>query len=226
MSQGIVIEPPIDELRAAALRADVGNGVGSVVLAKLWHELVAGTYRIVDCFFTTERCYMVMSRASRENANALQGRRRVILEQFLAGSPQKVIADDLEVSISTVAATLRQCFKHFGLDCVGSRAPLLLVLAATAAARSNFESSLRSSSFCLENRFYAAASVERPDARLARLLSGAEYEVARLRVEGRTYAEIASLRRTSQRTVANQLAAVFHRLHTSGRSELLQLLSA
>jgi hypothetical protein len=42
-----------------------------------------------------------------------------------------------------------------------------------------------------------------------------------LEIEGKSYAEMAELRQTSKRTVANQLAAAFHRLRISGRAELL-----
>ena len=51
-------------------------------------------------------------------------------------------------------------------------------------------------------------------------LSAAEREVARLALEGRSNAEIASRRGTSACTVANQLAAIFRKLGISSRTEL------
>jgi DNA-binding CsgD family transcriptional regulator len=62
----------------------------------------------------------------------------------------------------------------------------------------------------------------RPDVELWPTLSRSEAAVARLLVEGKSHAEIAALRGTSRRTVANQLAASFHKLHISGRAQLLR----
>jgi DNA-binding CsgD family transcriptional regulator len=53
-------------------------------------------------------------------------------------------------------------------------------------------------------------------------LSAAEREVARAALEGRSNAEIAALRGTSVRTVANQLQSIFRKLGVSGRTELIQ----
>jgi len=69
-------------------------------------------------------------------------------------------------------------------------------------------------------------SVARPDNQLAEWLSPAEYAVTRLLIEGKSYEELARLRQTSKRTVANQLASAFHRLGISGRAELLCLLAS
>jgi DNA-binding CsgD family transcriptional regulator len=60
--------------------------------------------------------------------------------------------------------------------------------------------------------------------RLVPFLTEAERSVATLLIEGKSYLEIAKVRRTSQRTVANQIASLFRRLHISGRAELLVLL--
>jgi DNA-binding CsgD family transcriptional regulator len=52
-------------------------------------------------------------------------------------------------------------------------------------------------------------------------LTGAEREVARALIEGRSNAEIAKARRTSPHTVANQISALFHKLNVGSRSEFL-----
>lgn len=54
-----------------------------------------------------------------------------------------------------------------------------------------------------------------------RELTPAELEVARLLLEGHSNAEIARLRRTAQRTVANQIARIFEKLGVGSRAELL-----
>ncbi|HEY0463031.1 MAG TPA: hypothetical protein VGC79_02430, partial [Polyangiaceae bacterium] len=50
-------------------------------------------------------------------------------------------------------------------------------------------------------------------------------DVVCMHTQGESHARIASRRRTSQRTVANQLATAFSRLGVSGRSGLLVYLS-
>ena len=52
-------------------------------------------------------------------------------------------------------------------------------------------------------------------------LTGAEIEVADLVLEGRSNAEIAELRGTSARTVANQVVSVFRKLAIQSRAELV-----
>lgn len=52
-------------------------------------------------------------------------------------------------------------------------------------------------------------------------LTAAERAVLGLALAGRTNAEIASRRRTSVRTVANQLASVYRKLQVEGRRALL-----
>jgi DNA-binding CsgD family transcriptional regulator len=52
-------------------------------------------------------------------------------------------------------------------------------------------------------------------------LTPAELEVARCAVAGMSNREIARWRRSSERTVANQIASVFRKLRVGSRSELL-----
>jgi DNA-binding NarL/FixJ family response regulator len=52
-------------------------------------------------------------------------------------------------------------------------------------------------------------------------LSAAEREVALAVVEGRSNAEIAATRRTSVRTVANQIVATYRKLGVRSRAELI-----
>ncbi len=56
-------------------------------------------------------------------------------------------------------------------------------------------------------------------------LSAAEREVALAVIEGRSNAEIAAARRTSVRTVANQIVAVYRKLGVHSRPELVVALS-
>ena len=67
---------------------------------------------------------------------------------------------------------------------------------------------------------YVVLSFDAP-ARSAAELTAAEREVVGHILEGRSNAEIARLRGTSVRTVANQVASLFRKLGVSSRAELV-----
>ncbi len=54
-------------------------------------------------------------------------------------------------------------------------------------------------------------------------LTPAERQVVALLIEGKTNAQIARARRTSARTVANQLASIFKKLSVGSRAELIAM---
>ena len=58
------------------------------------------------------------------------------------------------------------------------------------------------------------------------LLTSAERDVAGLLLQGMSNREVAELRGTSVRTIANQVGAVFRKLRVAGRVELGQVLMA
>lgn len=63
-------------------------------------------------------------------------------------------------------------------------------------------------------------ALEAPDLRREFALTAAEDEVARMAIAGLSNAEIARRRGASVRTVANQIAAVLHKLGVVSRREL------
>jgi len=207
-------------VRAAACEA--------VVLSALWTELVGGTCKVVDCVFGEHDCDLTISRAHRavgERSRALPRRHAQILERSLLDGARKSVAIDLKLCPSTVAEILKQGFTFMGISCWPSRIPLWLVLAAHAQRAK--ELARPAAQLVLENQACVrqTVSITRADRELEDRLTPAEYAVTRLLVEGKSYAEMALLRQTSSRTVANQLAAAFHRLGVSGRAELLCLLA-
>lgn len=195
-------------------------------LAALWTELLSGFCRVERTEFTPNTCSVVVSRAHRLAGDArapLPARDIEILERSLLEGVRKSVAADFGLCPSSVAEILRRCFAFMGLSCWPSRIPLVLVMAAHAKA-----SSPRAEKLALtQNQQFLRQTIgaARPDNELASLLSPAEFAVTRLLIEGRSYAEVARLRQTSRRTVANQLASGFHRLGISGRAELLCLLA-
>ncbi|HKO49936.1 MAG TPA: helix-turn-helix transcriptional regulator [Polyangiaceae bacterium] len=197
-------------------------------LSALWTELVSGLCKIEHTEFTQQTCTVVVTRAHRlsgEEGARLSSRDTEILERALLEGVRKSVAADFGLCPSSIAEILRRCFVFMGLSCWPSRIPLLLVMAAHAKYAPD---SQRGAKLLLsQNQQFPrqTISVARPDNELSAWLSPAEYAVTRLLIEGKSYQEMAKLRATSKRTVANQLASAFHRLGISGRAELLCLLA-
>lgn len=197
-------------------------------LSALWTELVSGLCKIEHTEFTQQTCTVVVTRNHRlsgaEGAR-LSARDNEILERALLEGVRKSVAVDFGLCPSSIAEILRRCFVFMGLSCWPSRIPLLLVMAAHAKHAPDVQRS--AGQLLAQNQQFVrqSISVSRPDTELAEWLSPAEYAVTRLLVEGKSYQEMAKLRETSKRTVANQLASAFHRLGISGRAELLCLLA-
>lgn len=220
------------EIRAIAAGADDLSPQG-LPLADLWKLLVTGALRVVDTFHTDQRCYLTLAspatlgRAPRR----LSARKVVTLQRILLGERQKAVALDCNLAASTIALTVAECLRTLGLDSRTARVPSLVVLAAHASRGVTDVHDCRVSDFILppteavqSPRPYRVVSIARPDLDLGPALSAAEYAVARLLVEGKSYAEMALLRGTSVRTVANQVASVFQKVGVSGRSEFLSSL--
>ncbi len=197
-------------------------------LAALWDELVAGTTKIDGWSHTEGTWTMVVSRRPDRDRPAHPLRRRdiAILENALLSGVRKHVAVEAKLSCSSIAVIMQSCFQFMGLSCLPSRIPGLVVAAAHARHHASdsmppYQTPTRPD-LTLAKRTITLA---RPDKLLAAWLAPAEHAVIHLLIEGMTYAEIAQVRRTSVRTVANQVASGFRRLDVSGRAELLCLLA-
>jgi DNA-binding NarL/FixJ family response regulator len=210
-------------LRQLAVTADTASTV-EVNLALLWRELVNGLCRVADDFFTDERCYVVLKPSFDGPGAIIDGRRLEILQAVLCGQGQKNIAIDLGLAPSTIALNARLALEGLGLRCKPSRVHPLLMLAAKAGSKSGGAQTATLSFVAEGAEQLRVVSVPRPDRRLFRVLPPAELAVIRHLVEGLCYHEIARLRGTSTRTIANQITAVFRRMRASGRNELLSRL--
>ncbi|RYZ05825.1 MAG: LuxR family transcriptional regulator [Myxococcales bacterium] len=197
-------------------------------LAALWDELVAGTTKIDGWSHTETTWSMVVSRRPDQDRPAHPLRRRdvAILEDALLSGVRKHVAVEVGLSCSSIAVIMQSCFHFMGLSCLPSRIPGLVVAAAHSrhhfgSAAPAYETALGAEQALRERTL----TFNRPDKLLAAWLAPAEHAVIHLLIEGMTYAEIAEARRTSVRTVANQVASGFRRLDVSGRAELLCLLA-
>lgn len=210
--------------RSAAVAADAASN-RSIELAGLWRELRGGRTRIVSSFLTDTRCFLVLEDAQAPLVDRRLSTRKVqLLERILLGEGQKAVALALGVAASTVTLISSDCLKAMGLECRSSRVPLMLVMAAHASRGALYFAVGRQSQIEVCGRPHRVVSAPRPDELLPELLSPAECAVTRLLVEGKCHADISTERRTSTRTIANQLAAAFNKLGVSGRSELLSRL--
>ncbi len=191
--------------------------------ADVWRDLVTGSFGIVDNFFDGESCYLILKPRQSAAALAASTRRLGILQSVLAGVPQNNVAIDLELAPSTVALHYKQGLDSLGASDRPSRAHPLLMMAAIAGIEPS-SARVRSSRFAIHEQQLCSVATRRPDLHLAKTLPSAELAVIRRLVEGFSYAEIASERKTSTRTIANQITAVFRRLRVSGRNELVRRL--
>jgi DNA-binding NarL/FixJ family response regulator len=206
-------------LRSRAVEVSVGRDCFRS-LHEVWCQLTRGDCTIADAFTNATTCYLVLT-APVERPPPINPSHLQILERVLQGSEQKTVALDYGLSCSTIATVAKQTLAILGLDCLPSRAPLALVVVAQAsnARRAHWLASV--GVFQHSGREHQVVSVQRPDWDLASLLPPSEVEVLRARIEGHTHQKIAGLRRTSKRTIANQLASASRRLGVSGRLEII-----
>jgi DNA-binding NarL/FixJ family response regulator len=203
------------------MTADASSS-STVDVSEVWRELVSGSCSIVDSFFSETRCYLMLEHVSSAAATPIVGRRLQIVEAVLASTRQKNIAIELELAPSTVTLHSRLALRDIGINAKPSRPHPLLMLAASSTAPGT---RARCSVFAdREGRQVRVVGAPRPDELLRGRLPPGERSVVRSLVEGQSHADIASERKTSPRTVANQISAVFRRLCVSGRNELVQSL--
>ncbi len=218
------------ELSLHAMLLDASSGVHAR-LSAVWAELVAGKSKIFSSFSSETRHYFLITDARQPRPHT--GRRYRgrgarcklrdlrIVETWFANGSQKRVALELGLSTSTIATATKRWLSFVGLSCLPSYVPPLLMMAGRPCEREAARADARMSELWMDDTCYRVVSAQRPDKRLASLLPRAEYEVVRLFLEGRSHKEVALLRGSSPRTVANQLATVFQRFGVSGRAELV-----
>jgi DNA-binding CsgD family transcriptional regulator len=190
----------------------------SADLAVLWHRLSEGQLFIRDSYCEKGRCFAAFE--IREPAVRPSALKLRVLERLFQGEGQKAVAADMRVSVASVAGYSTAALSAIACRHRVSRAPILLVMAALAA-RGSDSGPVRAEGWRADGTWLV--SVEIPGETFRSRLSSSEAEVVRLSIEGEPHASIASIRGTSIRTVANQLASAFNKLKVSGRSSLRAL---
>ncbi len=174
-----------------------------------------GSFRLVELVRDDAICRAVLRRE--RPPGKLSGRERCVLQRLIGGSSQKTVSFDLGVALTTVSVHLR-----VGLDKLGIRLWEHAVLAGSILLNQDAVDS--SPVPAGDSEALSVVKVELCQRSLS-LLTSAEREVALLVIDGLTNAEIGVQRKTSPRTVANQVAAVFRKLEVHGRLELIRRLS-
>jgi len=194
-------------------------------LSRLWLELCRGTWRFHDTFPTDKRYIALIEEPAVRFPQPLKACKLGVLKRVLLGESPKAVAIDLRMGLSSVAAAIQDCLLSMGIPGRLSQASVLLTMAACAAHRPETSPSMgRLSRVESNGSAYWVVSVVRPDLSFPVSLSHAEAAVVRELVAGRSHAQISTLRATSPRTVANQLAMVFRKLGVSGRGAVVHRL--
>jgi len=221
------VEPIADSptiLRLLAAERDLAL-CQSFDLSRLWLELCRGTWRFHDTFATDKRYIALIEEPSVRFPQPLKACKLGVLKRVLLGEAPKAVAIDLRMGLSSVAAAIQDCLLSMGIPGRLSQASVLLTMAACAAHRPQSSPTHgRLSRIEVSGGGYWVVSVFRPDLSFPVALSHAEAAVLRELIAGRSHAQISTLRATSPRTVANQLATVFRKFGVSGRGAVVQRL--
>jgi DNA-binding CsgD family transcriptional regulator len=203
-------------LRAAVALSERARGPlrrrSPVEALELWEALVAGRWFLVDHFDVDGRRFLVAHRnePTAGESRGLSSRERQVAEQVGRGHTPKEIAYALGLASSTVGNALARARSKLGVRSLTELAALF----APAGLCTRF------AEYELASEPIAVASSALLDAERLAALSAAEREVTLLLVQGATNREIARRRGGSERTVANQLQAIYRKLGVTSRAEL------
>lgn len=182
-----------------------------------WHSVCSGRWSVEASFEDGEHRFLVCEVLERRQ-EPLALRERRILELVATGAANKAIAFEVGVSTSRVGNQLRELAERLG---AGTRVALILRLRHLLELRRP----ALEVTFSIDDdpRCFAVGVSPRLDpARLP--ITSSQLAIAELILEGCSNAEIAERRQTSQRTVANQVAALLRQAGFSSRFELVAML--
>lgn len=196
-----------------------GGGLPEVTL----DAVLNGSIRLVDVQRFGTTCRLLVCRQTRQGQGVLSLRERSVVRRLALGQCQKLVAYDFGLAHTTVSSHLRGALDKLGL---GRWEHAVLVAAAIEAAGSCVEPVDDGESVTPAGGPPGPFFSIRCELSQASLfaLTEAEREVALLVVDGCANSEIGAQRRSSPRTVANQISSVFRKLSVHGRCELIRRL--
>jgi DNA-binding NarL/FixJ family response regulator len=179
---------------------------------EIWPALVAGEWTIIDRFEPGGQRWVVVHHNAPSSVpfRALSTLELQALEMALDGVAGKVIACDLRVSEATASRLVTRSLHRLGLRSLTEAAEL------REAAAMQFRLESRGAAVEL-----AAVAVRPPLGDPASSLTTAERAVLACVLEGQSDHQIAEARRTSPRTIANQIGQLFAKLGVRSRRELI-----
>ena len=184
----------------------------------IWRSLRAGREQIIASFCSETECHLELELTP--GRSPMSEECSAALECCLRGESQKFIALESARAPSTVTLRLRRALAFLGLSCATGAVPTALINIAQVAW-GKLPPLIGQSQPVPAEPLRRLISVRRPDPRALRILSRAEAHVVDLLVEAKARNQLAQFRGTSPRTIANQLAQVYKKLHLTGRIPLL-----
>ncbi|MBK7614241.1 MAG: helix-turn-helix transcriptional regulator [Burkholderiales bacterium] len=196
----------VDRARTRKHRADTEAAL------QLWEGLVAGRWSLVDRFDSDGRRFVVAMRndPAQPDPRGLTRRERQVAEYCGMKRSTKDIAYLLGLSASAVGGALSEATRKLGLN---SRTELAAFF-APAGLRA------RLAEWDLHGQNMALGAYPLAQAKQLEALSEGERAVAMLLLQGETYTAIAHQRGSAERTVANQVQAIYRKLGVRSRVEL------
>ena len=208
-------------LRARAFEAHLKAEPTSTALSELWTDLVARRVVVVDHFCRHRRCWMIVREREAEAELKWPSERSLrIFTQIVLGEAQKVVCIEQSLPASTVAVAARRCAHAMGIEASATRLPIVLI-AAAHAHHGRASVLAHRAPFSVGARQYRVLSIEDPSSLQALALTSAERSIVALLVARQTNAEIARVRGTSIRTIANQMSMLLRKFGARGRLQLM-----
>jgi DNA-binding CsgD family transcriptional regulator len=203
--------PPRQEPERSTLRFD-----------ELWSDLTRASLRFNSTHVSKDGCVVVFARCQPgQRQVGLTARELYVFQRTLLGHPQKVIAFEAQISLSTAANCVRSAMVKLGFCSRFETAPLAaLVLNHECRQQGGDVPDI----FAARGGEYVLARSANPDWSKLPQLTHSEQEICSMIIAGKSNLEIKALRRTALGTVQNQMAGIFRKMRVSGRFELLAAL--
>lgn len=205
-------------LRHAA-RSLRSNGLqASLVSESPWQHIVSGRWSPVDSFEDGGALFVVAQRTATELqvTKALTRREQEVLARAARGYASKCIAYELEISQSQVSLIMAQARQKLNVRSAAELLRLLWVLRASDSGESDTSTDYWAS----DRQEYVTFSRSQPVTAIVATLTRSERMVFQAIIAGLSTTEISASRGSSPRTLANQLASIFGKLHVGSRAEL------
>jgi DNA-binding NarL/FixJ family response regulator len=177
-------------------------------------------FRLVD-LFESEGSWRLIAEASGPSPpprGTLSPREYMVALVAARGQPNKLIAHEVGLTVPTVTALLVRVTRKLGLRTRTDLVRLFLARSLTTEKLARATDVVRLE---VDGRAYVVVPVS---TMLPAMLTPCQCEIVRCLLHGSSNEEIAAHRKTSARTVANQLARVYRQLGVGSRYQLVALL--